>query len=183
MWSWVGCCRTDPIQSRTAPLRAPLSPRPVGSSLPHWVQVALPLWDPGQLPAAGWLRCPPRRDITSFPKSQLPPSPPTPALEWKWEGQCRDSEESLWFGCCCAQLARGEESGERFQCFLPPSGPLRGPPAFLLLQAWEGVPAESNVISGEDRGRSPHWWPTSCQMEKESLPARPATPGKIVTSR
>lgn len=80
----VGAAGRTPSQSRTAPLRAPRPPRPVGSRLPHWVQIALPLWDRGQLPAAGWLRCPPRRDITLFPKSQL--FPPGRSGSWKDRG-------------------------------------------------------------------------------------------------
>lgn len=183
MWSWGWCCppcRTDPSQPRTAPLRAPHSPRPVSSSLPHWVQIALPLWDRGQLPAAGWLRCPPRRDITLVPKSQLPP--PLPGLEWKLEGQWRDSEESLWL--LRAQLAWGEEYGERFQCCLPPSGPLRGPPfcrqgrdsplkvMSSQVKIWAHFPTSGPPVAKRRKSLPPHL-----------TPARPATPGKIITPR
>lgn len=62
-----------------------------------------------------------------------------PGLEWKLGGQWRDSEESLWL--LCAQLAWGEEYGDsRFQCLLPPSGPLRGPPRLPSSAGTGGIP-------------------------------------------
>lgn len=61
-----------------------------------------------------------------------------PGLEWKLVREWRDSDPRVYG--CWRPARLGREVWRRFQCFLPPSGPFRGPPAFLPYAGVGGIP-------------------------------------------
>lgn len=100
-----------------------------GSSCFRWAHITLPFWDCGQLPAVGWSRCPPRREVASIIPNHHPLYPHFSLLGLQWKLGGEKLWGSLWLP---SPVCLGGEGGGRLRVLVPPGGPLWLLPSFLM---------------------------------------------------